>query len=135
MVLGEVAVLGKLEEALQVLNNLKNPIQEGVSVLNVLNFCRGLPLSLRLCVKNLRLEKKEMMEERESLNLLPKNYDYNIVVLMESIIFLQVKRDLLRRVGRAVDRDVVIASSSLRLPLNKVTTSSDSCNQHDKVLC
>ena len=31
MVLGEVAVLGKLEEALQVLNNLKNPIQEGAS--------------------------------------------------------------------------------------------------------
>ena len=26
MVLGEVAVLGKLEEALQVLSNLKNPI-------------------------------------------------------------------------------------------------------------
>ena len=79
-------------------------------------------------MKNLRLEKKEMMEDRESLNLLPKNYDYNIVVLMESIIFLQVKRDLLRRVGRAVDRDVVIASSSLRLPLDKVTTS-DAYNQ------
>ena len=27
MVLGEVAVLGKLEEALQVLNNLMNPIR------------------------------------------------------------------------------------------------------------
>ena len=51
-----------------------------------------------------------------------KNYDYNIVVLMESIIY-QVKRDLLRRVGRTVDRDVVIASSSLRLPLDKVATS------------
>ena len=74
-------------------------------------------------MKNLRLEKKEMMEDRESLNLLPKNYDYNIVVLMESIIFLQVKRDLLRRVGRTVDRDVVIATSSLRLPLDKVATS------------
>jgi len=33
---------------------------------------------------------------------------------------LEVKRDLLRRVGRTVDRDVVIASSSLRLPLDKV---------------
>ena len=51
-----------------------------------------------------------------------KNYDYNIVVVMESIMY-QVKRDLLRRVGRTVDRDVVIATSSLRLPLDKVATS------------
>ena len=56
-----------------------------------------------------------------------KNYDCNTVVLMESIIY-QVKRDLLRRVGRTVDRDVVIASSSLRLPLDKVATS-DAYNQ------
>ena len=59
------------------------------------------------------------------------NYDYIVVYKF----VLQVKRDLLRRIGRTVDRDVVIASSSLRLPLDKVTTSSDSCNQHEKVLC
>ena len=33
MVLGEVAVLGKLEEALQVLSNLKNPIRSMFALL------------------------------------------------------------------------------------------------------
>ena len=37
-----------------------------------------------------------------------------------SMIIIQVKRDLLRQVSKVVDRDVVIASSSLRLPLDKV---------------
>ena len=76
----------------------------------------------------------EMAEEREFLYLLPKTIRLQYC-RGNCIMLLQVKRDLLRRVGRTVDRDVVIASSSLRLPLDKVTTSSDSCNQHEKVLC
>ena len=74
------------------------------------------------------------MEEREFLYLVPKTIRLQYR-RSNGFTVLQVKRDLLRRIGRIVDRDVVIASSSLRLPLDKVTTSSDSCNQHEKVLC
>ena len=44
-----------------------------------------------------------------------------IIIITIIIITMQVKRDLLRRISRVVDRDVVIASSSLRLPLEKVS--------------
>ena len=44
-----------------------------------------------------------------------------IIMIIIIMITIQVKRDLLRRVSRVVDRDVVIASSSLRLPLEKVS--------------
>ena len=44
-----------------------------------------------------------------------------IIMITIIIITMQVKRDLLRRISRVVDRDVVIASSSLRLPLEKVS--------------
>ena len=43
-----------------------------------------------------------------------------LLIIIIIVIMMQVKRDLLRRVSRVVDRDVVIASSSLRLPLDKV---------------
>ena len=48
----------------------------------------------------------------------------SLIVVIMVIKIPQVKRDLLRRVSRLVDRDVVIASSSLRLPLGKVSKSS-----------
>ena len=110
---------------------LKEPDQENVFALLMENcshsvlmssFLQGAAFVIEAVCEELEVLSLEMVEERDFFYLLPKTIRLQYC-RGNCIMLLQVKRDLLRRVGRTVDRDVVIASSSLRLPLDKVATS------------